>query len=71
MERPDRLRQGDQPDVVLESGLGVLCCEAQADGVPCGELGVRCDDCVRAGPRRRTRPPPLGDHFEWPESFYA
>ena len=26
-----------------------LCAEAQADGVPCNELGRSCDVCSRAG----------------------
>ena len=30
----------------MAPGLGVPCCEAQADGVPCAELGM---DCVRCG----------------------
>jgi hypothetical protein len=30
-----------------ESGLGAPCWEAQADGVPCDELGVDCSDCER------------------------
>jgi hypothetical protein len=28
-----------------------LCAEAQADGVPCYELGRSCDECGRAKPR--------------------
>jgi hypothetical protein len=30
-----------------ETGLGVSCWEAQADGVPCDELGTDCTDCER------------------------
>jgi hypothetical protein len=33
-----------------EEGLGVLCPEAQADGVPCHELGRECDVCDMAAP---------------------
>jgi len=31
-----------------ERALGVLCAEAQADGVPCFELGRDCETCERA-----------------------
>ena len=31
-----------------ESGAGPFCCEAQADGVPCFELGRRCETCELA-----------------------
>ena len=31
-----------------EEALGVLCAEAQADGVPCFELGRDCSECERA-----------------------
>lgn len=31
-----------------EAALGVLCAEAQADGVPCFELGRDCETCERA-----------------------
>jgi hypothetical protein len=30
--------------------LGVCCSEAQADGVPCFELGKECLECDRADP---------------------
>ena len=30
-----------------ELGLGVLCREAQADGVPCDQLAVPCAECAR------------------------
>ena len=33
--------------------LGVCCAEAQADGVPCHELGVTCLECERADPIRK------------------
>jgi hypothetical protein len=28
--------------------MGVLCAEAQADGVPCPELGRKCETCEKA-----------------------
>ncbi len=31
-----------------ETGTGALCAEAQADGVPCFELGRECATCERA-----------------------
>jgi hypothetical protein len=36
--------------VPAESGPGARCPEAQADGVPCAELGVDCEICGRAYP---------------------
>jgi hypothetical protein len=33
--------------------LGVCCAEAQADGVPCWELGGDCLECNRADPVRK------------------
>ncbi|MFW5947333.1 MAG: hypothetical protein ACOCUW_02465 [Gemmatimonadota bacterium] len=33
--------------------LGVCCAEAQADGVPCDELGNDCLECPHAEPVRR------------------
>jgi hypothetical protein len=71
MDQPDRSRPSQQRVARPADGLGVLCCEAQADGVPCAELGRDCADCERGARHRPTRPPPLGEHFEWPESFYA
>lgn len=38
-------------------GLGVLCPEAQADGVPCPELGRNCADCERARPYAEVNAP--------------
>ena len=32
----------------VETGTGALCPEAQADGVPCAEVGRDCDICERA-----------------------
>ena len=37
---------------IPDQGLGVLCPEAQADGVPCSELGRECDICPMAAPNR-------------------
>lgn len=31
-------------------GSGALCSEAQADGVPCFELGRECEECEKAAP---------------------
>jgi hypothetical protein len=36
------------PDSVARSGPGALCAEAQADGVPCGDLAAPCEECVKA-----------------------
>jgi hypothetical protein len=33
-----------------EPGLGVPCCDAQCDGVPCRELRADCNDCERTPP---------------------
>lgn len=33
--------------------LGVCCAEAQADGVPCAELGRDCLECPEAEPVRK------------------
>ena len=30
------------------NGLGVLCAEAQADGVPCPDVNCDCEHCSRA-----------------------
>jgi len=35
-------------DSWAETGLGVPCREAQADGVPCLELGRECAECEEA-----------------------
>ena len=43
--------------------LTACCPEAQADGVPCTELGRDCEQCARAVPVRG--PDPLaGDHTD-------
>ena len=36
-----------------ESGMGTLCAEAQADGVPCPDQGKQCEQCERAAEQRR------------------
>jgi hypothetical protein len=33
--------------------LGVCCAEAQADGIPCWEIGADCQECARAQPVRQ------------------
>lgn len=48
MDRPVGQKSTHWEIANLESGLGVPCGEAQADGVPCGELGVLCSECERA-----------------------
>ena len=46
MDDPHRpQRHADVP-----AGLGTLCAEAQADGVPCIALGIDCAVCERAHP---------------------
>lgn len=39
-------------DLPLPTGTGALCAEAQADGVPCTELGRDCEICGKALQRR-------------------
>jgi hypothetical protein len=50
------------PVTIARSGPGALCAEAQADGVPCAQLAVPCEECVDARPEPRTgttdAPPP-------------
>ena len=43
----------EDQDMIPESGLGVLCADAQADGVPCPDQGKECEQCERAVTRRR------------------
>jgi hypothetical protein len=50
---------------IPDQGLGVLCPEAQADGIPCPELGRDCNICPMAAPNRdipdaTDAPPPPG-----------
>lgn len=40
-------------NTIPESGLGVLCADAQADGVPCPDQGKECEQCERAVARGR------------------
>lgn len=41
------------------AGTGALCAQAQADGVPCTELGMDCEICGRARPQHdEPQPPP-------------
>jgi len=40
--------------------LAACCPEAQADGVPCTELGRDCEQCERAVPVRGPDPLPAG-----------
>jgi hypothetical protein len=42
--RTEKAKGGDTP------GTGALCSEAQADGVPCFELGRECEECEKAAP---------------------
>jgi hypothetical protein len=48
------LRKSRLPEITL----GVLCAEAQADGVPCFELGRDCETCERAYRSWADVPPP-------------
>lgn len=47
----------DPGDRRVDPGLGVLCPEAQADGVPCSEMGRECDICPMAAPNRNVPDP--------------
>ena len=49
--KPDKSTPPAKPEP-LEPGTGAQCPEAQADGVPCDELGHDCEDCGNAVPRR-------------------
>ncbi len=44
MERESKQNEGRLPEDVVRR----LCAEAQADGVPCTELGRDCPTCERA-----------------------
>ncbi len=46
MEQSDR--DDPRPEKPRSNGLGVLCREAQADGVPCADRGRECTECRRA-----------------------
>jgi hypothetical protein len=45
------------------------CAEAQADGVPCTELGRQCESCSRAikalNDARGAQAPPGGNGMDW------
>jgi hypothetical protein len=47
MKRAMRPTERDK-DTALTPGTGALCAEAQADGVPCNELGRDCEVCGKA-----------------------
>ncbi len=55
--RPSTIRQGIAQRRA-ESGLGVGCAEAQADGVPCEDLSRDCDHCAQAATAVRTAQAP-------------
>ena len=42
-------------DPIDRPGTGALCPDAQADGVPCFELGRDCEQCEQATLRRDDR----------------
>lgn len=44
----DARRSARRAGNMSERAQGVLCAEAQADGVPCFELGRDCETCERA-----------------------
>jgi hypothetical protein len=48
----------DPKPAPLVPGTGALCAEAQADGVPCYELGRDCQVCGKARPATQR---------EWPD----
>ena len=44
----DEKKPRRKTETEIESGPGALCAEAQADGVPCTELGRDCEQCEKA-----------------------
>ena len=50
--KPQAQADGDpgeaRPKQIRETGTGALCPEAQADGVPCMEIGRDCEICEKA-----------------------
>jgi hypothetical protein len=58
MDHVRRSAKGMDELAVVEAGLGVPCAQAQADGVPCTELGIDCAECARAQASTRPAPPP-------------
>ena len=55
----NRQTHSQQDDTPLSPGTGALCSEAQADGVPCHELGRDCKICGRAVTRSEREQPSL------------
>lgn len=45
-----------KPDPEERPGSGALCDQAQADGVPCFEIGRECETCEHVKPSWRNRP---------------
>jgi hypothetical protein len=58
MDRP--IKAASAKDERIDSG-GPPCPEAQADGVPCEELGRDCEDCERGHPDETVEPAPSED----------
>ncbi len=50
------MKRTDDRDRPRDRGVTWLCEEAQADGVPCYEVGRECDVCGKARPEE---PPPV------------
>lgn len=48
MENKDLSKEPKAAPEVLDCGGTGLCFEAQADGIPCEELGHACETCDRA-----------------------
>ena len=62
MENPPRQGRQELERDTVRPGLGVFCIEAQADGVPCYELGIECETCERAWrPELAPEPAPMLD----------
>lgn len=47
MDRPASTSRAEEGSkwVWADLGPGPFCCQAQADGVPCFEVGVDCEEC--------------------------
>lgn len=50
-QKPRESRKARKP----AAGIHPLCAEAQADGVPCYEVGRACETCERARPAKPAR----------------
>ena len=50
MDDPHRRTGPEELRRLVDSGLGVLCFEAQADGVPCTNPSTACMECARIRP---------------------